>query len=82
MKKSQKGNEPIVSVNPQYLLLLLLFWFKEGIMKERIDCKWMEYFENYEEKEKYLCHLNVDSKYVDVHKDCENCPFYENNEEN
>lgn len=33
MKKSQEGNEPIVSVDPQYLLLLLLF--QEEIMKKK-----------------------------------------------
>lgn len=40
------------------------------------DCKWMEVFENYEDK-KYLCHLNVDSKYVNYETDCKNCKFYE-----
>ena len=50
-------------------------------MEERIDCKWMEYFENYDENEKYLCHFNIDSKYVDVNKDCANCPYYEKNED-
>jgi hypothetical protein len=54
---------------------------KENIMEERINCKWMEYFENYDENEKYLCHFNIDSKYVDVNKDCANCPYYEKNED-
>jgi hypothetical protein len=48
-------------------------------MEDRTDCKWMEYFENYDEKEKYLCHLTVDSKYVNHDKDCANCPYYEKN---
>jgi hypothetical protein len=43
----------------------------------RTDCKWMETFENYEEHERYLCHLTIDSKYVNLEKDCKNCPSYE-----
>lgn len=43
----------------------------------RKDCKWMEYFENYEENQKYLCHLNVSSKYVNFENNCKNCPHYE-----
>ena len=46
-------------------------------MEDRTDCKWMEYFENYDEKEKYLCHFDVDSKYVNMNEVCMKCPHYE-----
>ena len=47
-------------------------------MEENIRkvCKWMEVFDSYETN-KYLCHLNVDSKYVKFEENCKNCPHYE-----
>lgn len=47
-------------------------------MDDKRKCKWIEIFMNvYGDKiEKCLCHLNPDSKRVDLGKDCANCPNY------
>lgn len=47
----------------------------------RTNCKWMEVFENYEENKRYLCHLTIDSKYVNLEEHCKNCPHYEKSDE-
>ena len=49
----------------------------------RKDCKWIEVFMNvYGDKvEKILCHLNPESRKVDLCKDCASCPKYVKNDE-
>ena len=47
-------------------------------MDNRKDCKWIEIVMNvYGDKiEKCLCHLNPESKKVDLENDCKSCPHY------
>jgi hypothetical protein len=42
------------------------------------NCRWIEVFMNvYGDRiEKCLCHLNPESKRVDLYKDCQNCKNY------
>lgn len=47
-------------------------------MDNRKDCKWIEILMNvYGDKiEKCLCHLDPESKRVDLEHDCKDCPYY------